>query len=112
MYCGGPLLGQYGGMYMRYIPNGYRVLGAVLGYGVRLRTRRCRVRFPVMAFPCNPLTNCFVYGSILLAAAFSSDHVLNPEARNDVPIHCYGLVRAAGLLAQGQKIKPTTSDSP
>jgi allophanate hydrolase subunit 1 len=28
------LLGQYGGIYMRYIPNGYRLFGAVLGYGV------------------------------------------------------------------------------
>jgi hypothetical protein len=55
MYCGSPLLGQYGGIYMRYIPIWYRLLGAVIGYGVRLRTRRYRVRFPVMAFPCNPL---------------------------------------------------------
>jgi hypothetical protein len=56
MYCGSPLLGQYGGIYMRYIPFGYRLFGEVLGYGVRLRTRRCRVRFPVMAFPCIPFT--------------------------------------------------------
>jgi hypothetical protein len=33
---------------------GYRLIGAVLGYGVQLRTRRCRVRFPVMALPCTP----------------------------------------------------------
>jgi hypothetical protein len=41
MYRGTPLLGQYGGVYMGYVPNGYRLLGALLGYGVRLRTRMC-----------------------------------------------------------------------
>jgi hypothetical protein len=47
--------------------------------------------------------NGLVYGSSLLAAAVSSNHVLNPAARSDIPIQCYGLVKAAGLLAQGQK---------
>jgi hypothetical protein len=71
MYCGSPLLGQYGGTYTRYIPNGYRLLGAVLGYGVRLRTRRCQVRFPVMAFPCNPLITMHTNanGSVLVSTS-------------------------------------------
>jgi hypothetical protein len=55
MCCGSPLLGQYRGTYMICVPNVYRLLGALLGYGVRLRTRTCRVQYPVMALPCSPL---------------------------------------------------------
>jgi hypothetical protein len=42
------------------------------------------------------LVNDLVNGSSLLAAAVRTDHVLYPEARSDVRIQCYGLVRAAG----------------
>jgi hypothetical protein len=56
---------------MRYIPIGYRLFGAVLGYGVRLRTRRCRVRFPVMAFPCNTST-CYGPSTLPLVYVFSA----------------------------------------
>jgi hypothetical protein len=52
----GPVAREVRGMYMRYISIGYRHLGAVLGYGVRLRTWICRVRFPVIALLCTPST--------------------------------------------------------
>jgi hypothetical protein len=45
------------------------------------------------------IVNGLVYASSLLPAAVSSDPILNPKALSD--IHFYGLVRAAGLLAQG-----------
>jgi hypothetical protein len=44
-----------GYIYLIY-PHLVPTFGAVLCYGVRLRKRRCGVRFPVMAFPCNPST--------------------------------------------------------